>query len=232
MKKVSVLLAALTWNLVTPAYSASPDFPHIETSGYGEVVTKPDMAVFSVQVIESALSAEQAKKAADEVVVKFVSRLTKAGVSRDDIQAANLHLAPRYHYPKSGESELVGYRATRRITVTTYNLEQLNTYLDEALGEGIKRVDNIQLKVKNRDKYQSLARLEAIRDANEKAKSLAEGFGGELHGVWKVSYHNNQGVQPVMMRAMNAKAESSMEYQDTSITIRDNVSVIYRFEQK
>ncbi len=39
-----------------------PSFPHISTTGYGEVVATPNMATFSVRVVESTMTAEQAKK--------------------------------------------------------------------------------------------------------------------------------------------------------------------------
>lgn len=226
---VSVSVSALS----LPALAAGPEFPHIETSGYGEVLARPDMAEFSVQAVESTLTAEQAKQAVDQVVTAFITRLTNAGVSRDAIRSSNLYLAPKYQYPKSGQAELVGYQASRRVTVTVYELENLNTYLDGALGDGIDRVDHIQLKVKDRQGYQEQARLLAIKDANQKAASLAEGFEGWLDGVWEIRYHNSQ-VQPVMVRemAMDAKAAGYAGYQDSVLTISDSVNVIYRFTQE
>ncbi|WP_375752570.1 oxidative stress defense protein [Vibrio sp. HN007] len=231
MNKLKILLAIASV-ASAPLIAATPDFAHIETSGYGEVVAKPDIAEFKVQVVESALNAEQAKKAVDRVVAAFNKRLMDSGVGRDRIKSTNIHLAPQYHYPKSGRSELVGYRASRQITVTIEDLSKLNDFLDKALGDGINRIDSVQLKVKDREKYQDQARLLAIKDANHKAKSLAEGFGGILGGVWKVSYQarNNQPVMRAM--AMDSASGTKIGYQDTSITISDSVNVIYRFEQK
>jgi uncharacterized protein YggE len=232
MKLISGLMFAAATVTALPALAASPEFAHIETSGYGEVVARPDMAQFTVQAVESTLTAEQAKHAVDQVVSKFIARLTNAGVSRDAIQSSNLYLSPKYQYPKSGQAELVGYQASRRVTVTVNELDKLNTYLDGALGDGIDRVDNIQLKVSDRQRYQEQARQQAIQNANEKARSLAQGFGGTLGGVWKVSYHNNN-VQPVMMRemAMDAKMGGNAGYQDSVVTISDSVNVVYRFSQ-
>lgn len=230
MNKLKLLMAVASATSL-PLLAASPDFAHIETSGYGEVIAKPDIAEFKVQVVESALNAEQAKKAVDRVVTAFNKRLLDSGIARDNIKSTNIHLAPQYHYPKSGRSELVGYRASRQITVTIDDLSRLNNFLDKALGDGINRVDSVQLKVKDREKYQGQARQLAIKDANHKAKSLAEGFDGTLKGVWKVSYQARNS-QPVMRAmAMDSASGSKAGYQDTSITISDSVNVIYRFEQ-
>jgi uncharacterized protein YggE len=232
MNQIITLMLVAAGLVSLPVAAAVPDFAHIETSGHGEVIARPDMAEFTVQAEESALTAEQAKKAVDSSVTAFISRLTEAGVSRDAIQSSNLYLAPKYQYPKSGQAELVGYQASRRITVTVYQLEKLNSYLDGALGDGIDRVDNIRLKVKDRQRYQEQARQEAIKDADSKARSLAQGFGGTLGGVWKVSYHSNP-VRPVVMRemAMDVRAAGDTGYQDSTITISDSVNVVYRFSE-
>ncbi|MDQ2163544.1 oxidative stress defense protein [Vibrio anguillarum] len=204
------------------------NFPHLSTTGYGEVVAAPDMAEFSVKVVESTLTAEQAKRAVDKVVEAFVARLKESGVTSQQISSSNLYLAPQYHYPKSGKPELVGYQATRSVTVEVEDLSQLNQYLDVALGEGINQVDNIQLKVRNQEQYQQQARLAAIQDANIKALSLAEGFKLKLGDVWQIDY-NSPSVQPIMMRAMamDAKSESN-SYQDSTLIIRDRVDVVYQ----
>ncbi|MCC4236321.1 oxidative stress defense protein [Vibrio anguillarum] len=204
------------------------NFPHLSTTGYGEVVAAPDMAEFSVKVVESTLTAEQAKRAVDKVVEAFVARLKESGVTSQQISSSNLYLAPQYHHPKSGKPELVGYQATRSVTVEVEDLSQLNQYLDVALGEGINQVDNIQLKVRNQEQYQQQARLAAIQDANIKALSLAEGFKLKLGDVWQIDY-NSPSVQPIMMRAMamDAKSESN-SYQDSTLIIRDRVDVVYQ----
>ncbi|USD41539.1 oxidative stress defense protein [Vibrio sp. SCSIO 43135] len=209
---------------------ANPSFPHIATTGYGEVVAKPDMAEFSVKVVETTLTAEQAKQTVDKVVEDFLASLKSNGVEADNFTSSNLYLTPQYHYPKKGKPELVGYRATRSVTVVVEDLSQLNQYLDLALADGINQVNNIRLKVKDEASYQEQARMAAIKDANQKAKSLAEGFEQELGPVWRVNY-NMQNNQPVLMRsmAMDAKSEAS-SYQDSTIVIRDRVDVIYKLD--
>ncbi len=231
MKRILVLVPLLFCIVTTKVLAIEPNFAHIETTGYGEIVAKPDMAEFSVQVEESMLTAEQAKKRVDDVVTAFINRLTSEGVEKEDIISSNLYLSPKYHYPKSGKSELVGYKASRRITVTVVNLDNLNAYLDGALGDGINRIDNIQLKVKEREHYQELARQAAIKDANRKAASLAEGFASQLDGVWKISYDKTPN-RPVMYKAMSMEAQPSVSstYQDTAIIIKDSVNVTYRIK--
>lgn len=111
------------------------------------------------------------------------------------------------------------------------DLNKLNSYLDKALGDGINRINQIELKTSKEKEYIEAARLEAIKDANEKANSLAKGFGTQVKGVWKVSYHNNYS-QPVMMKSMRMDAASNVaeSYQDSQMVISDSVSVVYRLK--
>ncbi|MBW3694074.1 oxidative stress defense protein [Vibrio sp. T187] len=231
MKFVPSVLIALVSTFSFNAFADAPNFPHISTTGYGEVVATPDMATFSVKVVESTMTAEQAKATVDNVVSSFLTKLNSAGVDSSNINSSNLYLAPQYHYPKAGKPELVGYRASRNVTVQVDDLSKLNQYLDVALSEGINQIENIQLQVKDQAKYQQQARSEAIKDANQKAKSLAEGFDRELGQVWRIDY-NVQSVQPVLMRsmAMDARTEAST-YQDSTIRIRDRVDVIYQLDK-
>lgn len=231
MKFIPAWVAAITLSTLSANVVANtPDFPHLVTTGYGEVVAKPDMAQFSVKIVESTMTAEQAKQAVDQVVMSFLDALNQQGVESKDIASSNLYITPQYHYPKKGKPELVGYRATRSITVTVQQLANLNQYLDLALNSGINQVDNIELKVRDQALYQQQARLAAVKDANDKAESLAEGFGKEIQDAWRIDY-NMSSHQPVLMRAMamDGNAESNT-YQDSTIVIRDRVDVIYQLD--
>ncbi|PLX65392.1 MAG: oxidative stress defense protein [Vibrio alginolyticus] len=230
MRLYSFLLASALSLTSASVLANSPEFAHVTTTGYGEVIATPDMATFSVKVVDTTMTAEQAKQSVDKTVEQFLKNLSDAGLSKDNVTSSNLYLAPQYHYPKSGKAELVGYRASRSIDVTVTDLKNLNQYLDMALEAGINQVDNIQLKVSNQAEYQQKARMAAIQDAREKAASLATGFEKKLGDVWQINYRQMH-VQPVLMRsmAMDSK-EGTNSYQDSTMIIRDQVDVIYKLK--
>lgn len=228
MKRTFVIGALAVSFISVPAFANALEFPHIATTGYGEIQVKPDMAEFSVRVVQSQMDADQAKQSVDSVVDSFLNSLMSQGIEKHDIQSSNLHLSPQYHYPEKGKPELVGYRASRTVTVQVMELDKLNDYLDLALQSGINQVDSIELKVKDQGQYQQAARIAAIKDAQGKAASLAKGFEQKLGQVWRIEYRQPMN-QPVVMRsmAMDSKMESS-SYQDSVITIRDRVDVTYQ----
>ncbi|EAR55554.1 hypothetical protein SKA34_22032 [Photobacterium sp. SKA34] len=235
MKKHLLAILLSTSALIsTGAVAADLSFPHIETTGRGEVVVKPDMAAFSVDVVATQPTASGAKQAADQAVTKFIDRLTKAGVERKNINSANISLSAQYRYPKDKAPEFTGFKATRNVVVTVYKLENLNTYLDDALGDGINQINNITLKVKDQKKYQDEARQAAIANAKEVAASLAKGFGDKVEGVWQIDYNTNARPMPYGMRSapmMYASDENSavnQSYSDNNIVISDSVNVIFK----
>jgi len=231
MKVASVIFTFIFGWISLPSQAEEFNFPHLSTSGYGEVVATPDMAQFSAKVIEITMEAEQAKDKVDEVVTAFRKRLEEAGVKDTQITSSNLYLIPQYHYPESGNPELVGYQARRSISVEVDDLSKLNQYLDIALEDGINQVDDIQLKVRDEEKYQQKARLAAIKDAEQKAAFLAQGFGRKLGGIWRIDY-NSPVAQPIMMRAavLNEDSAVNKSYQDSTLIIRDRVSVVYKLD--
>lgn len=230
-KAMSHLAIVLSAVLSSAAFADVPNAPHLTTTGYGEVITKPDMAEFSVQVIETAMTAEQAKQSVDKVVESYLQSLADLNVNKENISSSNLYLTPQYHYPDKGKPELIGYQASRNITVTVDDIANLNRYLDLALSHGINQVDKIQLKVRDEAKYQAQARQAAIDDAVNKATALAKGFGQHLDGVWSINY-NSSNTQPVLMRSMSASAQfkAADSYQDSTLVIRDRVDVSYKLK--
>ncbi|MGO2404499.1 MAG: oxidative stress defense protein [Vibrio litoralis] len=237
MKRVSTRFLSFTtfclsFLVAAPAAMANDiNVPTLSTTGYGEVIAKPDMAEFSVAIQADRSQAKQAKAAVDKVVETFIVSLTKSGITRKSIVSSHLQLSPQYNYPKDGKPVLNGYRAVRDITVTVEQLDKLNTYLDLALQSGVNRVNNINLKVKDETQYKQQARKAAIADAKQKAQQLAKGFDSELDGVWSIVYRSNS-VRPIMMAKAVAMESRSADqgYQDEEMTISDQVDVTFKLK--
>ncbi|MCH1930273.1 oxidative stress defense protein [Shewanella sp. A25] len=235
--KLSLMGALLSGAMLAPLFAsetqaAEVSFPHIETIGVSKIKLEPDMAELNVEVSVTQTTAKAAKDDSDSAVANFIARLTAAGVTKAQIQSANLNLQPQYVYAQNQAPELTGYTASRQVTVTIRELTRLNAILDSALEEGINRVNNIALKSSKEEEYVAKARQAAIIDAKQKAQSLAQGFGEKLGKVWQIRYYDQRPVQPVMMR-LSAKADAmavNESYQYGEITVEDRVEVVYQLE--
>jgi uncharacterized protein YggE len=228
MMRVWWLVAAI-W--AGNAFAADVDFPHIIVTGYGEVNAKPDRAEISVKVVESTVEPQKAKQAVDKVVADFTERMIKQGVLPEQIDSANISLRPEYHRTEDGKNEPVGYRATRTVKVTVTDLTQLDSLLSDALGEGINSIDYVRLMVSEEQSYRELALMAAIRDADQKAASLASGFERSLGDVWQVNYQHRGPIRASVSehRALDS-SRNTKDYTDATISISDDVQVIYRLD--
>lgn len=207
-------------------------FPHLETRGVSEIVATPDQATISVAVVVQDKSAKKAKDASDKAVAAFIQRLTHAGVAQDAIRSANIQLQPQYRYQKDKPAILDGYRAVREVKVEVKQLDNLNNILDSALDKGMNRINNIEFSSSKEAELKQQARMAAIKDAQQKAKSLARGFGEKLDGVWEIRYFEQQPVRNVMMRsmAMDESRGIDQSYQNGQVTYRDSVEVVYKLK--
>ncbi|WP_413110995.1 SIMPL domain-containing protein [Thaumasiovibrio sp. DFM-14] len=229
--RIKNLLICLALCLPVAGYAQQPDFAHLEVQGAGRVVIKPDRALFSVEVRKLADSAAEAKMAADQATTQFVERLLALGLDREQIKSANLQLYPEYQYDEQRQRQQVGYRASRRIRVESIILEQLNTLLNAALGDGIDVISQVAMTVADEQPYIQQARQQAIIDAQDKAKEIAAGFGMQLNGVWRIQYSPASAAPIMRAMAMDTLAASGPEdasYQDTGITVSDQISVIFK----
>lgn len=225
----TLLLGGLACLPLQMAQAQSFDFPHLITTGQGEITAVPDKADVALQIVINSEQAESAKQQADKVVSQLRKELTDLGIAEAGIQSGNLNIAPQIHYPKNGTPETKGYRASRRINVEIIDLAILPKALEAALKSGVNRVDSVRLGVQDADMYQAKARQAAVKDAQAKAKALATEFGEDLGNVWQIQYQSSS-ASP-MMRAMSMdEAKESSGYVDSTITIRDRVSVVYKLD--
>lgn len=223
---IATLLTATS--LLSPAsWADAPNFPHLQTLGIGEVVTKADTAEISISVSLLQPTAKEAKNASDKAISDLLTRLNQMGIEKDDIENANLSVQPQYSYPKKSEPVLTGYRAIRNVNITIRQLNNINTILDGALVDGINRVNHISFSSSNEKAIKEQARLAAVNDAKSKAASLAKGFGEEIAGVWEIRYMTQSPLRPLMMRMSSERNNIDADYVESKITFRDQVEAIF-----
>ncbi len=229
--------AILTGSLLSlPVLAAEvPDAPHISTSGHATVQVMPDMATLNIVVQLTAQQAAEAKKQVDARVAKYFDFLHSQGIDNKDINAANINTQPQYDYSKQGKPQLLGYQATRQVTVTVRQINKLNDLLDGALQAGLNEIRSVTPGVADAARYQQQARDEAIKDAIGQAQALAAGFHAELGPVWSIQYHSESDrPQPVMRMYALAKASADTTpqetYQQQSISFDDQLNVVFQLK--
>jgi uncharacterized protein YggE len=148
----------------------------IEVTGEGRVMARPDTAIVRFGVETQAESAAAALDENNVQMSAVLSATLEAGVDEENIQTQGFRLQPVYESPAedgSQAAELVGYRATNVVEVTTNDLDNLGELLDTVVEAGSNRIESIQFEVGDREALLAVAREEAIDNAREKAQQLA-----------------------------------------------------------
>ncbi|MCG8707584.1 oxidative stress defense protein [Brenneria sp. 4F2] len=209
-----------------------PDGPHIVTSGTASVDATPDIARLAIEVSVSSKDAADAKKQVDARVAQYFDFLSKNGIEKKDINAANLRTQPEYDYLKTGGSVLKGYRAVRQVEVTLRQLDKLNELLDGALKSGLNEINTVDLGVADPEVYRDKVRQKAIEQATSQAKSLATGFDATLGPIYSIRYHVTN-YQPVPMARMfktadvAVQSEAAQTYEQQTVHFDDQVDVVF-----
>ncbi len=145
------------------------------------------------------------------------------------IETSGYSLAPRYRQglQRDEAPQIVGYRASNQLEVVLDEVDRMSGVLDAALEAGANRVAGLSFFASDTD----AARLEALRQATDRARTEAEAVAGAL-GMILLSPETVQvsSTRPVFQPEMRAMA---MQAADTPVepgtqTVQANVTITWR----
>ncbi len=193
MKPVLALLAA--GYLALPAIAQEREgmpahpIPSIIVTGNAEVHAAPDEATVRLGVSKQASTAAAAQSAANEVAQGILAGVTGLGVRREQVQTSQLTLYPVYQQQKPGSDEeprVVAYRAANTVNVRLTNLSLVGPVIDSGLKAGSNQVEGVFFSLKNDAASREQALRQAVREAREKAQSIAAALDVTLGPVFTV----------------------------------------------
>ncbi len=221
-----LLLAVLSIPLLTnglshpsPAFAAndtqSTNEHTISVDGQGMISVAPDVAYVSLGIETRANTAEQAQKDNAKAFSGLKNVLLQTFKIKDkDIQTSYFQVQPVYSY-KNQEQQIIGYTASHNLKITYRDLNGLGKLLDAASKADANRINGIQFDTEKRQEYELQAIQNAMKNAEVKAKVIAESAGASLKGVLQVS-QSSSSPGPIMYYG-NTKAK--MDLAETSISI-------------
>ena len=224
-------------SLLLPLFAAADQYDQrlIHTNDYGEVKVKPDMARISLSVSATRKVALDAKTEVDQRVGRFLVALKKANIKKKDIIASGIRTNPQYEHNKLASKRVfTGYIATRNLTITVRQLEQLTNIMDLALADKIQNIGHISYESSEADKHRDQARAKAIENSKRKAKALAKAYDAELGSIVNIQYRSNRAFPATSNALMEARLDVSARgrsqqatYLPDEITFSDNIQVAF-----
>ena len=218
---VAVLLLPVSMGL------AQDDPRQIVVTGEGVVTGQPDMAVITMGVSQEARSAGEAIDRASAAMAGIMTTLAEAGIDSRDIQTASISLSPRWdHRQRDTPPSVVGYVAANTLRVRVRDLAELGGVLDRVVGSGANQMHGLAFALSDPRPAEDAARAEAVRDAQAKARVLAEAAGIELGPIRRIT--EGSSVAPTggpMMREM--AMEAAVPIATGEVQTRVSVTVIF-----
>ena len=184
--------------LAAPALAQTMPPAAITVTGEATVSAPPDLAQIDGGVSSDAKSAREASDANNAAMGKILLALKGAGIAENDFQTSRLSLQPQYAPNRAGPSQVVGYRASNRVTVRIREPNKLAGVIDTLVSAGANDIGGIAFTVSNASKLLDGAREQAVADARRKAEIYARAAGVTLGAPVNISEESNPG--PVAFR--------------------------------
>ena len=189
-----------------------------QVQGTGKATAVPDTALLNLGVTKTASSVLYAQNQTNTAANKVISDLKKLGTPDKNIKTTNYSVNPNYDYT-SGKQNITGYTVSQNLEVKVSPINIANRALDTATLDGANLVGGITfiLNDNSQKELENKARVDAVREAKEKAGSLAKAAGIHLGRIVDVQESGNFEPRPVMMmQSLEAKSA------DTNITPGEN----------
>jgi uncharacterized protein len=241
----SLFIAALTVNTFKEYRyigGGVPETTTVTVSGIGEAFAVPDIALFTFSVIEERGTAPEAQDVAAKKINEILKYLRDNGVKENDIKTVNYSLYPQYDYTRQicnnfgcqpGKQTLRGFEANQSVQVKVRAIDTAGGLVSGVGERGASNVSGLSFTVDDMDAVNREARKDAIDEAKEKAKELADDLGVRLVRI--VSFSEGGGGVPIYARAMMAEG-LVMDGADASVApelpvgenkITANISITY-----
>ncbi|MCY3740158.1 MAG: SIMPL domain-containing protein [Candidatus Poribacteria bacterium] len=231
---LAIILTGCDPQIISPIVP-SPESRSIHVNGSGSVTGEPDIATLYLGVSVEKASVEEAREIAASAMTAVIASLKANDIAENDIQTENFSIYPQYDYTDEGRV-LRGYTVNNTVSATARELESLSDIIDDAIGAGgdIVVVNSIQFMIEDPTPLQSQARALAVKNAEAKAKTLAEASGVILGKPITITETTRTAGPPIAFAEAAEfaadEARSSTPIQAGELTVTINVSIAYEIE--
>ncbi len=178
----------------------------IVAQGEATIRHAPDVAWVEIGVEARGGRPDDAREEAARAMNAVMNTLKKI-VPSQAVQTSGYSVVPEMEYADNG-SRLKDYLARNRIDVRVDDLDKLARVLDSGIGSGATSVSGVRFDVKDRDKYEREALEQAVRDAMERARAMADGAGQRLGSIVRIQEQRSSPPGPRMMSAVGGRGFS------------------------
>ncbi|GGD01361.1 hypothetical protein GCM10007216_35110 [Thalassobacillus devorans] len=202
----------------------------IKVTGTGTLTAAPDQAVIVTGVETENMSLQQAQSENNTITRQIINSITQAGIPQEQIQTEEFRINPVYDF-KDGQQVFRGYKVTNVLNITLYDMEMIGPIIDAATASGANIVRGVEFSLQHADLIYNQALQEALRQAKQKAQTIAKSFQATLYSVPQSVVEDAGTSRPSPLFKTAALQAESTPIQPGQLTIEANVLVTYRYFQ-
>lgn len=190
----------------------------ISVSGDGEVLAISDIASLYVNLNKEGKTSKEAQTLLNEEITKVLNYLKEQKIEDKDIKSEYGGINPKYSYEQqvacfaypcpTKDPKIIGYTATQSITIKVRAVDSASEIRTGLATLGVTDISGPTFSIDDEEGFKDEARSLAIKEAREKAKTLANELGVKLGKV--VSFSENGGNYP-MYAAKDMRVSAVME---------------------
>ncbi|GEO06187.1 hypothetical protein AAE02nite_38510 [Adhaeribacter aerolatus] len=165
--------------------------PLVNVSGIGEVKVEPNEVMLNVGIDIRNKSLEAARQESDNKVRELLNYLKKAGIDQKDIQVTNISVYPQY-VGEYGQTTPEFYMTQRSVSVLIRKINRFDEILTGIYNTGANRVEGIEYRTSDLQKYREQARKLAVQSAKEKATVLTKELGAKPGRVYSITESSSE----------------------------------------
>ncbi len=177
-------------------------------SGSGRVALTPDLARISIGVHNENKNASEAIAANNKNAQAVIKALKSFGIKDKDISTSNFSVYPQQNWGKEGERLGITYIVDNTVRVTVRDLDKIGKILDAVTKAGANNINGIQFDVTDRESAYQNALAAAVKNARERAETIAKAAGVSLDEVLSINTYTNSPA-PVMRAYAKDMAEAA-----------------------
>jgi uncharacterized protein YggE len=170
----------------TSTGAGSTNLPGITTRGLGTVTRTPDTVTVIIGVQTRGQSAKGALDANTGKATALIDVLKSKGVAAADLQTSQLSVNPT---SDSATGRITGYEVTNQVTAKLHDIGAAGGLIDaagEAAGDAV-RLQQLSFSIDDDSASRAQARANAVRQAQEHAKQMADAAGVTLGRIRSIT---------------------------------------------
>lgn len=198
-------------------------------TGNGEIAATPDYIQIQIEVRTRGRNVSEAQQENALVMNRVIQSLLALHIPQEGIQTTNYSISPVYDYIE-GRQVFRGYEVQNAVTVKITDISQAGTVIDAAVQNGANDVSAIQFKIENPSFYYRQALQLALKDAQEKAFTMAETLNISIQPVPIEIVEEDIHAVPIPFKTVQMNVQESVTpIEQGTLQIPATVRVKFRF---